>query len=171
MTESYASIISQLKSILEQECRIQSEYLKTLARQDKALTPFDTDEIEKCNMTRSTLCDRMAELQEQRKGLVLELTGGEEMRLSQALDRCCSIRDKQTLFPVVRRLKELVHSARSDTREFSELTSFSLGLVDSIISIVSSSRHGIARSYSGRGILRESYHPGGNRLSAVLKQA
>lgn len=171
MGEGHPATVSQLQSVIERECRIQSDYIKAIAAEAKAMSPFDTDTVEKLNAERAELCEKMAELQDERRELVRQLTGGEDIRLSDAIERCCSLRQKQQLFPLVRRLKVLVHDARSCTKSFNEDTSFSLGIVNSIISIVSSSRHEVSRAYSGRGILKESYHPGGSRLSAVLKQA
>lgn len=172
MAQSYTSIIQELRSVLQSECRLQSEYIKALADEEKAMHPFNSEKVDDLNAVRSDLCDRMADLQERRKALVLALTGGLEMRLTEAIEKHCMLRDKQQLFPLARRLKELIYAARKDTREFNDLTTFSLGLVNSLISIMSSGRHGVSRSYSGRGIIRESYHPGGaTRLSSVLKQA
>ena len=171
MTEPYPTIVSQLKSILEQECRLQTEYISSLAQEQKAMIPFDAARVEECNQKRSDLCDRMSDLQEKRKDLVRALTGGGDMRLSSAIEAHCTSRDKQLLFPLVRRLKELIHTARSGTHEFNDITSFSLGLVSGLLSIVTSSRREVSRSYSGRGVLKEAYHPSGSRLSDVLKQA
>ncbi len=146
--------------------------MKALSDEEKAMRPFHPEKVDDLNAVRSDICDRMMELQERRKELVLALTGGIEMRLTEAIEKHCLPRDKQQLFPLARRLKELIYAARKDTREFNDLTTFSLGLVNSLISIVSSGKQGVSRSYSGRGIMKESYHPGGaTRLSSVLKQA
>ncbi|NMC61759.1 MAG: flagellar protein FlgN [SAR324 cluster bacterium] len=171
MADSYQSIINQLKQILQEECRVQADYVKVLAEETAAMSPFRAEDVERLNMQRSELCDEMNALQERRRVLVEMLTNGEETKLSEAIEKRCLPRDKQALFPLVSRLKVLIHKSRSDTRDFDRLNSFSLGLVNSLISLMSSGKQGVTRFYSGKGIIKEAFHPSSGRLNAVLKQA
>lgn len=171
MTHPYPAIINQLKSILEQECRVQTEYLKVLEEEASAMSPFRAEAIDRLNLQRAGLCERMGELHSARTALVSELSSGAETRLSDAIEKFCQPADKRLLFPLVRRLKTIVLQARASTREFGDLTSFSLSIVNSMISIIHSGGEGVTRAYTGRGILRESYHPGAARVASRLREA
>ena len=171
MTSSqYQQIVRDIKAVIEKECQSQYKYARLVAEECVHTSKLNSEEVEALSVKRMNLCDQMTALAENRRALVSELSGGVEMKLGDAVEEFCVPSDKKILFPLIQRLKLLAHQAQKGTRELSELTAFSLTLMNSLSTLISCGGKEVSRSYSGRGILKESYHPRGSRLSALLKE-
>ena len=151
--------ISSLQLLLEEECKIHLEYIEVLTQEQKALIKFDEPLVGKLSARRSELCDAMAKIQERRAAFMGQFPDAENKKLSELIVKYCHPDDARKLNPLVKKLKTLVTRSRGLANEFNQVVDFSLTLVNGTISILWSATQTVTRSYSKKGIVKESFQP------------
>ncbi|MCO6431186.1 MAG: flagellar export chaperone FlgN [Deltaproteobacteria bacterium] len=161
-----------LKRVLQAECDTHQRYLALLTEETSFITKFNAEKVEALTAKREELCEKMRELQMQRRELVKELTGSEKTRLSEAIAVHFSGRERHELNALCKRLRELTTSTRKKGLEYSGVVNFALNLVNGTVSLFLAATQNIVKSYNRGGVLKESTSPAGpTRRSGISKEA
>lgn len=164
--------VNQIIASVEREITLQQKYLDIVGQEREAVSAIALDRCQAFGVKRATLCDQMAQ-ERTRRAELLRSAGGANApeRLSDFVRAHFSPVDQRRIFPLIEKLKGLVHSVQLKNQEFSEVLNFSLGLVTSSLSILRSVNQEVQKGYTGQGIARESFHPAGDRYTGLLRQA
>ncbi len=149
--------LSSLQRLLEQECAVHGEYIALMEKEEIALTKFKAEEVTALAGQREMLAGQMAQIQEKRQEFMQHFPDAEHKKLSELIIKHCHPEDARRLTPLVGRLKKLITRSRALGTALGQVANFSLSLVDGTLSILWSATQNVTRSYSRKGVIKESY--------------
>lgn len=164
-------LVRNLVQLLEAECKLHERYQKVLEQERRAIVAADLTAVSQNSTEREKLNIAIQTAQDRRLAFLARYPQGSELKLSLWIESHLHPADRAQVRPVLKRLTDLVRSGQAGSRDLSQLLSFSLGLVESCLSIIWSATQGVFRSYSANGSVKESRHPVTSRKQATLKQA
>ena len=161
------AFLGSLQRLLETECALHAEYIALLEKEQKALTHFKAEEVAALAAQREKLADRLDAIQAKRREFMQQFPDAEHAKLSELIVKHCHPEDAKRLSPLVRRLKKLITRSRALGSELGQVANFSLNLIEGTLSILWSATQNITRSYSRKGVMKETYQ---SLKSGLLKQ-
>lgn len=171
MIERNSRVIRDLEAALQEELRLQQEYLRVMTEERSSITAFKADRVEELSAQREILSEKMKAAADKRLELMGMFPKHEGKRLTELVSAHCHPHDQARLLPLAQSLKTALDSTKKLSIEFKQLTNFSLNLINGSLSILWSATQNITRSYTQDGKIKESAHAGGARASGVLKEA
>ena len=163
--------IKALEKFLAEEVVLCDEYLKILTQEQSAVVKLDSATVTVLGEKRSEIVERLTRLREDRALLVERVTGDEFTRVSDLIAQGCGPADKKRLLALAQKVKARLAIVDKQTREFSQIVNFSLGLVNGEISLLWSATQPVSRTYNARGGLSEGVKPGPVRAGSSLGKA
>ena len=163
--------IKLLEKYLLEEVALCDEYLKTLKQEQDAVVKLDSAAVTAWGEERNVLLEKMARLRDDRAILVGRLTGDDTTRVSEMVAAGCGPTDKKRLLALADKVKARLSLVDKQTREFTQILNFSLGLVNGEISLLWSATQPVTRSYNTFGTITEGVQPGPVRTNSSLGKA
>lgn len=151
-------LIRNLCSLLNEETELLGLYAKLLVDEKDAMVAFDSDKVGQLSFSREQLHLKLVSAQDRRMQVLKKISGeGPLLKLSaiqnEIKDRALS-REYNAAFAL---FKKTVDGLKGASSELGSLSGFSLGLVSSLISIVTSSSHNVVKGYNSFGTKKENY--------------
>jgi FlgN protein len=167
----FAYQITQIIASVEREIQLHEQYLQLIIKEQEAITRIKPAESLECATKRSDMHDKIIAEREKRSRLLASAGGPEApIRLSDFARTYFDLSSQRRILPMIEKLRGLIKKVQAKNQEFSQVLNFSIGMVSSTLSIIRSASQEVQKAYTGRGIIRESYHPT-DRHASVLKQA
>ena len=157
-----------LEKLLNAEIALCDEYLKVLAREYAAVVKLDTVAVEQLGEKRGAVVDQLARVRDDRCLIIERLTGDPTSRVSEVVTVLAYPADKKRLNPLIERLKGHLAAVEKETREFTQVLNYSLGLVNGEISLLWSATQPVTRGYNAFGTMTEGVQPGPTRTGSSL---
>ncbi len=164
--------VQKLKKQLEQECALYTLYSSVLEEEQQGIAVRDAQIMHRHLSRRNDICDQILAAKERRNELVLaQCEDGILPKLSDFVRARCAPADARQLIPLIDSLRSLAKKSQRASQEFSQIVSFSLGVVSSTLSLIRSGTQEVQRAYTVNGVTKESYHPVQHRYSGLLTEA
>lgn len=163
--------VKQLEKYLLDEIALCDEYLKTIKQEQDAVVKLDSPAVTSWGEKRSLLLEKMARLRDDRAILVGRVTGDDTTRVSEMVSTGCGPTDRKRLLALTDKVKVRLAMVEKQTREFTHILNFSLGLVNGEISLLWSATQPVTRGYNAFGSMTEGVQPGPVRSSSSLGKA
>jgi flagellar biosynthesis/type III secretory pathway chaperone len=164
-------VLKALETSLDEELRQYHDYLQILEQEQERVVTLKTDELVEFSATRSTIIDRLSQLRDVRVGIVASLVGNDSTKLSDFVESLPFSADKTRLSNYVEKIKSAVQSVDKKTKEFNQVLSYSLGLVNGEISLLWSASQTVSRVYNAFGSVVEGAQPAPQRVGSLLGEA
>ena len=155
--------VSNLRSLLLNECTAHEEYVRTLEEEQKAVVKFNQTEVQKLTLQREELATRIQKLADKRKEFLSRFPESESKKLSELLALHCQPDEIKILAPLVKQLRTLIERSQRLSNESNQIVNFSLSFVEGTISILRSATQNITRAYTRRGVVKEYYQTAGGQ--------
>jgi hypothetical protein len=163
--------VKALEKFLIDEVSLCDEYLKIMAQEQAAVVRLDSPTVTTLGEQRAVVIEKLNILREERCLLVERITGDAFMRITHVVTQGCGVADKKKLLTLTQKVKSRLALVDKATREFSQILSFSLGLVNGEMSLLWSATQPVTRTYNAHGGLTEGVQPGPTRTGSSLGKA
>ncbi|MEY4701569.1 MAG: hypothetical protein RL326_1756 [Pseudomonadota bacterium] len=164
-------VLKALETSLDEELRHYHDYLQILEQEQERVVTLKTDELVEFSSSRSKIIDRLSQLRDVRVGIVASLVGNDCTKLSDFVEDLPASADKKRLSNYVEKIKSAVASVDKKTKEFNQVLSYSLGLVNGEISLLWSASQTVSRVYNAFGSVVEGAQPAPQRVGSLLGEA
>ena len=171
MVKRNPELVGSLQTLLNQEYQLHEKLLALIELEKAAVTRADVEKVSALNQEREKLSEAAIAAKDRRLEFMARQPAGQELRLTNWIEKHCHPADQKALLPLARKLKTIIGRSQQNGREFNQLLNFALNMVNGTLSILWSATQSIFRSYGQDGAIKESYHPSDSRASTVLKQA
>ena len=169
--KNYSSIFQGIRLTLEDEYKLREDYCVLSSEERRAMTKFDTGEIEKLTSKKEEILQKLETNSLKIKELISALPDAEPRTISELAKAYARKEDRRVILQLVDKVRRISKKTKLSSLELKELSSFSLSMIHSLLSIIWSGTLGITKSYGKRGNLKESFHPLGSRTKTTLKEA
>jgi hypothetical protein len=166
-----AKTVKKLEKILEGELSLYVEYLAVLERERACVIALRAGEVNALSARRGEIVHQLSLLRDERTTLVEMITGGETRKLSDVVEDGCNPIDRKRLMSLISKIKDLLAKVEEQSREFNQVLSFTLGLVNGELSLLWSASQSVTRVYDSFGSLHEAAQPTAPRVGSLLGQA
>lgn len=163
--------VKALEKFLQEEILLCDEYLKIVALEQAAVVKLDPQNVSQHSDARNGVVEKLAQLRDARALLVERVTGDPFTRVSEMVAKGCGPSERKRLLTLTDKVKAKLAQVDKKTREFNQILSFSLGLVNGEMSILWSATQPVARSYTPYGTIQEGVQPGPPRAGSLLGEA
>ena len=166
-------LIRNLDSLIQQEIRLHKRYQEILSEERTRVTQLDAETVRQLTVEKQTLNSQIHIANQKRISMVKEIVGEEltaPPRLRDVIAKYCHPDDAQKLMDRAEELRLLVEGTYKAVKEFGGLVDFSLGMVNSVLSIIWSASQDVVESYSSQGAVRRSYSPGEGKPAGVSRK-
>lgn len=156
------SLLAKLKDAIAKECRLYIDYQAALQAERDSLVAFKRDDIESLSSKRLAINSQIEMAYQKRLEVAREIVGpafSNDMRLSDIVEKYIHPGDRIELKTMVDRLKHYAEETRDKNQELDELTKFSLGIVNSSLSIIWSASSPTSNVYTPNGKVQEASLP------------
>lgn len=171
MSNSTRKIIQQICDLLDEQCRVHSEYKTLLQKERVAITQFQSKDIEALAGQRETLARRIEELKNTHIGLISELSNQRTQKLLEAVEMACSKEEATLIKPKAEQLRKIINTSSLEVRNLGHLTQFALNMVHGSLSILWSATQKTVQSYAADGKLHQAFQPIGSRMAGIRREA
>jgi hypothetical protein len=160
-----------LERLLTEELAQCDLYLKLLEEEKNAVVKLKPEEVSALSIRRLTVVDALDALRSDRQKLVALLSGEEGAKASELIERICGPADKKRLLAVIEKIKLRVKQMETQSRDFSQIVNFSLGLVNGSMSLIWSATQPVSKVYNAFGAMKQGVQPAAPRSGSLLGQA
>ena len=164
-------ISRELRRLLEEEIRLQREYVDLLQAETDAMVKFGPEQIYQTVAQREILTGAMRAIAEQRVALLESAGIAPGQKLSRIVSERCTGEDKRILTALVEQVRGGLATVQGELRKHASVTRFCQGLVSGTLSILFSGSQSVHRSYSRRGEVRERALPAQKVSKSTLGEA
>jgi hypothetical protein len=166
-----AKTVKQLERILERELSLYTQYLALLEQEQQFVVTLKADKVTALSARRGDIINSIDSLRQERTAIVETITGHEGVKLSECIENFCLPADSKKLLSLVTKIKLALEKVEYRSREFNNVLSFSLGLVNGEISLLWSASQSVNRVYNAFGSMHEAVQPGAPRAGSLLGEA
>lgn len=174
MVQRRPQLVSDLRKALEEECDVHSRYVEAVRAERELIRNLksadNTDKLGALVAQRNELAGAMRQCQARRMELLKDFENSATRRLTDLVSGEMHPADAAQLMPHVNRLRKLAIKSKEGSVEFGQVVSFSLGLLNGVLSLFHNATQSVVRSYSRLGKVKESYHPTRGRAESLLKE-
>lgn len=168
-------LFKELKHALEEEIAVYLKYLQCLEEERTLLRTLNkiekVDQMNDLSAKRQALIEIMQICEEKRRLILKDFAANERQRLSEIVKENFHQNEAKELQVPIAKLRKLVEKTRRGSFEFGQLLSFSSGMVNGLLSILSNASRSIVTAYNSAGTIKESSHPTTSRKQGVIKEA
>ena len=165
------NLIAQIEEILQREIKLHKDYQALVEQEREAMSKRDLEVVSQTTTKRGQLHYEFEELKKLRISTMKRFPGAEGMRLTTLIQERIKGPEQKRLTSLLNQLKECISSTQTSVKEFYHISRFSLGLVNSTMSIIWSANNGTTKTYSKQGKVSERYLPGKSLRTASLGSA
>jgi len=166
-----ASTIRSLEKLLQAELVEYDTYLKLLEDEQAAVVKLDSDRVVILGAQRGEVVEKLGQLKEERSKLIASAIGNDAYRASEVIQQGCSAGDRKRLMGLVEKIRAKVKDVELKSREFNQVLSFSLGLVNGELSLLWSASQPVSRVYNAFGSMSQGVQPAPPRTGSLLGEA
>lgn len=166
-----AQLARTLEKALQDECRLYDEYLGLMIKEQSLVVKLESEAVMDLAAKRSRVAELIADANKRRQELVDQLEPKSKRRLTDVLTEKATPGEKKRLLPLVKKLRKSVEAVQAKAREFGQVVSFSLGMIDGSISVMSSAARSSSKAYGSDARVRENSTPKRSRSELVIKEA
>lgn len=166
-----ASTIKSLEKLLLAELVEYDTYLKLLDEEQGAVVKLDSDRVVILGAQRGEVGEKLSQLKEERSKLIASAIGNDAYRASEVIQQGCSAGDRKRLMGLVDKIRAKIKEVELKSREFNQVLSFSLGLVNGELSLLWSASQPVTRVYNAFGSMSQGVQPAPPRNGSLLGEA
>jgi hypothetical protein len=166
-----ASTIKSLEKLLLAELVEYDTYLKLLDEEQGAVVKLDSDRVVVLGAQRGEVGEKLSQLKEERSKLIASAIGNDAYRASEVIQQGCSAGDRRRLMGLVEKIRAKIKEVELKSREFNQVLSFSLGLVNGELSLLWSASQPVSRVYNAFGSMSQGVQPAPPRNGSLLGEA
>jgi len=166
-----AGTIRSIEKLLSAELVEYDKYLKLLEQEQKAVVKLDADQGTLLGAQRGEVVDQLQLLKDERSKIIADAVGNDSCRASELIQQACSPGDKKRLMGLIEKIREKAKQVELKSREFNQVLSYSLGLVNGELSILWSASQPVTRVYNSFGSMTNGVQPAPPRNGSLLGEA
>jgi len=177
MSTLTAALCRELEQLLNEECALNQLYRSVVREERDNFRKFQHEGVLRLCEQRGEIARRMGEIQERRVAIMYTVAGEtlpakhfKPGKLSELVAKHASPQQAAILLPLIRKLREEIQSTRRESLEFGQIATFTLALVNGLLSNIWSATQNVVKTYTARGQKNEAYHPQSSRQSSVIKR-
>lgn len=166
-----ARLARDLQKHLTDECKLHEQYLALLIKEQQHVIKLQSREVIAVAEQRSQLADLILQAHQKRLELVERIEPQSKRRISEVIAERASASERKVLVPLAARLKKSVEAVQRKAREFGQVVSFSLGMINGSVSVITAAARTRSRSYGSDAKVRSEELPKKSRSELVIKEA
>ncbi len=166
-----AGTIRSIEKLLAAELAEYDKYLKLLEQEQKAVVKLDADQVTLLGAQRGEVVDQLQQLKDERSKIIAAAVGNDSCRASELIQQGCSPGDKKRLMALIEKIREKAKQVECKSREFNQVLSYSLGLVNGELSLLWSASQPVTRVYNSFGSMTNGVQPAPPRNGSLLGEA
>lgn len=163
--------VKSLEKLLTAEISEYDSYLQLLEQEQQAVIKLDADTVTNLGLKRGEVVDRLSQLKDERSKVIASAIGNDAYRASDVIQEGCAPADRKRLMSLVEKVKTRVQQVEKKSREFNQVLSFSLGLVNGELSLLWSASQPVTRVYNAFGSMTQGVQPTPPRNGSLLGEA
>ncbi len=166
-----ANSIRSIEKLLSAELLEYDRYLELLEHEQQAVIKLDSDKVVLLGAARGEIVDRIAQLKEERTKFIATTIGDDSFRASEVIEQGCSAGDKKRLMALIEKIRAKIKRVEAKSKEFNQILSYSLGLVNGELSLLWSASQPVSRVYNAFGSITQGVQPAPPRNGSLLGEA
>ena len=166
-----ASTIKAIEKVLLAELVEYDKYLELLQREQECVVKLDAEQVTLLGAQRGEVVDALARLKDERSRIIAAAIGNDSWRASELIEQACSPVDKKRLLGLIEKIRAKAKKVEMKSREFNQVLSYSLGLVNGELSLLWSASQPVTRVYNAFGSMANGVQPTPPRNGSLLGEA
>jgi len=166
-----AATIKTIEKLLAAELAEYDQYLALLKQEQEAVVKLDSERVVLLGSKRGEIVEKLSQIKDERSKAIASAIGNDAFRASEVIQQGCSAGDRKRLMGLVERIRTKIKEVEAKSREFNQVLSFSLGLVNGELSLLWSASQPVTRVYNAFGSMSQGVQPTPPRNGSLLGEA
>lgn len=165
------STAQKVALLIEEEASLHEQHAAILTEERKALKAFKTESVQAWALERERIVDRLQGVQDAYKAVLKSFPQPGRHRISDIVRNFFHPDDVSRIMPLIERVKKIRLDTRREGSEFAQVARFSMGLINSTLSILRSATETIVKTYTRSGLSKESVVPTSAQRAKITREA